>query len=674
MRLRFWLLLFVLVSFSLIVSAQYNPVFNNIPAFVLGHGRIRDVIASPDGVQVAVNTSTGVYLAEVGLPQIAQRLDGHTDTVTGMAFTPDGQILATGGFDGTLRLWSMPDGTPLATIDLPGRMPYSVPRSFIFEESGQRAFITTGTQAPGPALLLDIPARTLTLLETSFPPAVGVWNGELISARSEGEGITVFTPDNILFAVSVPEIGRKESIGFSASAVYIVADNNVLHAFDLETGQSVLQLPDVTFAFTTSSPDVIKADRIDGGLTLVNLESGASLDIPPQEFSIVMAHSEGDYLVYKDLENHARVVDLKNLAEISLDNVNAPYESNPAIFHYGDNILIWTSSPARYDIWNLEHGQSIAGTVYSEGAGALPIASPDGRYLVFKRDRGLLVVDIESGAVVFESEPDFGITPLIFSNSTLFYAVGNRVLWRDLETETDGEIALPGHNGESRSLAYNVDGSLLASGGTDNTVRLWNTADGTEARVIRLEGEVTFEGPLPLFAPDGQLLIAWDNIVRIYDPATGSPAGSIVIGDHIHDFALSIDGESIAVATRSALLTGRLSELVTGVALTRLSDEYWRAVAYDPTGRYIAAGRLNNTDSTAIRLWDAASGEVVRSLEYEPMGAIVDLVFSPDGTQIAAAGYGLNVWEAATGEVIYNMLPGIGLVGGGESGISFGGG
>ncbi len=38
-------------------------------------------------------------------------LGGHEESVRCAAFSPDGAILATGGEDATIRLWSMPDGT-----------------------------------------------------------------------------------------------------------------------------------------------------------------------------------------------------------------------------------------------------------------------------------------------------------------------------------------------------------------------------------------------------------------------------------------------------------------------------------------------------------------------------------------------------------------------------------
>ena len=48
-------------------------------------------------------------------------LDGQQGAVTGVAFSPDGALLATAPADGTARIWTAATGEPLATlIPLPG--------------------------------------------------------------------------------------------------------------------------------------------------------------------------------------------------------------------------------------------------------------------------------------------------------------------------------------------------------------------------------------------------------------------------------------------------------------------------------------------------------------------------------------------------------------------------
>ena len=48
---------------------------------------------------------------------LLRTLTGHTSVVTACAISPDGQVLATGSNDTTIRLWDMADGRLLRTID-----------------------------------------------------------------------------------------------------------------------------------------------------------------------------------------------------------------------------------------------------------------------------------------------------------------------------------------------------------------------------------------------------------------------------------------------------------------------------------------------------------------------------------------------------------------------------
>ena len=79
---------------------------------------VRSVAFAPDGQTLASGSRDGtVRLWRVADGVLLRTLEGHTDGVWSVAFAPDGATLASGSRDGTVRLWRVADGTPLRTLE-----------------------------------------------------------------------------------------------------------------------------------------------------------------------------------------------------------------------------------------------------------------------------------------------------------------------------------------------------------------------------------------------------------------------------------------------------------------------------------------------------------------------------------------------------------------------------
>ena len=82
----------------------------------LGKGEVTDIAWTPDGNRLAVASSVGVFLYDASTLEEVRYIP--TDApVRSIAFAPDGQTLASGSRDGTVRLWRVADGTLLRTLE-----------------------------------------------------------------------------------------------------------------------------------------------------------------------------------------------------------------------------------------------------------------------------------------------------------------------------------------------------------------------------------------------------------------------------------------------------------------------------------------------------------------------------------------------------------------------------
>ena len=101
------------------VSGEQAPnVVENLPKSAkarLGKSTINDIQFSSDGTRLAVASGIGIWIYDAHTAEQLFLLAGHTRNVTSVIFSPSGRKLASGGQDGTIRLWDVPTGKHLKT-------------------------------------------------------------------------------------------------------------------------------------------------------------------------------------------------------------------------------------------------------------------------------------------------------------------------------------------------------------------------------------------------------------------------------------------------------------------------------------------------------------------------------------------------------------------------------
>jgi WD40 repeat protein len=208
--------------------------------------------------------------------------------------------------------------------------------------------------------------------------------------------------------------------------------------------------------------------------------------------------------------------------------------------------------------------------------------------------------------------------------------------------------SLSGHTGFVNSLAFGPDDRWLLSGSTDNAAKIWDIASGQETKTIDLAA-----GPQTnavLLTPDGKTLISasFESEIRLWDIASAQQIGAL--SGHsgaVMALALSSDGRTLVSASLDK--TVKVWDLVNRRERFTLSGHTGGvcSVAISPDGKFAASGAADDQ----VKLWDLATGQAVRIL---PAGVYVQaLAFSRDGRRLATGGNRpVQVWDLATGSAV----------------------
>jgi eukaryotic-like serine/threonine-protein kinase len=594
-----------------------------------GQKIVYDLGFSPDGkrfVSAGRDGTIKIWAAADGAEMMTLR--GHEERVMSATFSPDGERIASIDTGRTIKIWNAQSGAELTTLKADGGRIMNMgpvvfsPDSKRIAAGGQDNSVKIWDAANGAELMI-LSGHTHWLYCLAFTP-----DGERIISGSRDKTIRVWDASTgqelMVFQGHESGIGGIDVSPDGKRVVSASADKTA-RVWDLTTGAELMTLDGHSgmlgsVAFSPDGARIVtggESGRIGGSgiIMLWDAANGTELTTLSGHLKRVTAVAfglDGKRIVSGSQDGAIKMWEpgVDHTAPVTLEGLH----SGMAFSHDGKRIVTGGKDEV-IRIWDAstrEELMKIAGTAGSA------LFSPNGKRIASADGNDIQVWDVSSGEKL---------------------------------------LTLSGHEREIWSISYSLDGTRIASGGLDKTVRIWNADTGAQIKTLRGHGDsplmADFISPVAsvAFSPDGKLIASgsYDYTVKIWNADTGAEV--MTMKKHsslVSDVAFSADGKRLASASSDGTI--RLCDVATGsepLILKGHESEVF-SVAFSPDGKRIVSGSKDET----IRIWDAATGTEVQRLLVS--GTVWGLSFSPDGKTLAAAservkraGRTITLWESA---------------------------
>lgn len=593
-----------------------------------GKGEIKDIAYSPDGTFLAVATAVGIWVydgktgEEIGVP-------AYIDSVSSIAFSPDGKYIVSGSQKVSINLWETTTGRQIWHTKKVG----STVEHVSYSADGQR------------------------ILSVNVNSAIDLWNANTGERETSITGnITAFRPDG---------------------GMYVTVNGSDLRISDAYTGESIesmtLKSSGVRRLHFSPDGDTIACHNEDSTVSLLylptKLEKKLAAELIPTADNTISFSPDGQTLATGSAHGTISLWDV-GTGEQKRTFFGHKYGISSVTFSPDGDALATGDESGTIHVWDVFTGQNLKTFIHPETENEItyrqvnrPIGnllfSPDGTTLVSHSEKGgIRFWDLNSGVLKKEHIGYYRVqlqSLAISPNSDTVASGGNDDFIRLWNTRTGQLMRTLTQGNLVSSLMFSADGSTLVSGCWSGKIRFWNPLTGQLKHQIIVQMKVADRITCISYSPDDALLAIGigNGDIQIWNVSTRE-LKSVLKGhkSDVYSVAFSPDGKTLASGERDKRIILWDVQSRTLISSLEGHTHYVSSVLFSLDGKMLISGSWDKT----IRFWDAHSGEYIKNIAT--WDCIDCLAISPDGNTLAGSGVfnRLNntvdtlLWDIETGQ------------------------
>ena len=545
-----------------------------------GKGWVRDIEFSPDGSQLAVATTTGVWIYDSHTGKQINRFEEHMGGANAISYSQNGQLLAAAHQDETIRLWE------------PTKKEQKKPVPALRGHKDKIYAVTFSSDS----------------------------NSSMLASASADKTIRLWDPytetdDERLIAI-LPYKDSVRTVAFSSDNQILAggSDDGVVQVWDAGTGDRIYEFKEHTDSvqavhFSRNRTELVSAS-LDGNVILWSLVgAGGKLHSPIQH-------------------------------NVSVYTAKFSPDGNTFATGSADNLIrLWNTNTAQHNLTFTGHKDSVSDIDFSPDGSTLVSASPDGTILLWDKvgARTRIKISEHTGGIKALAYTEDNRIRACGTGLD-----GKLRLW-DAGTSSELSI-LREHTGLTRTVTFSQDGKTIASGGSEdgtiflsNVLKVLENNEGINNESLQTVLTGNAHGITAIALSPAKTTLASggaDGRIHLLDVATRrelkilkGAQGTITALAFAVDGTRLFSGEENGIIRQWNALTGKEVGTSYSTPLGAIT-----ALSYSLRNECLAAGDATGT----IQFFDLVTRHKKAKEFFIPHSSITTLIFSEDGNTLVS--------------------------------------